>query len=58
MVYMGGTPQSLSLKEEDMTDMFREIPSTEVKSALSCALSEVGTSFRSKSLSFFSVRGK
>ena len=36
-VRMGRKPQSLSLKEEDMTDMFWEIPSTEVKSALSWA---------------------
>ena len=52
VVCMGGNPQSLSLKEEDVTDMFWEIPSTEVKSALSWALSEVGKSSRSKSLSF------
>ena len=51
-VRMGGNPRSLSLKEEDMTDMFWEIPSTEVKSALSWALSEVGKSARSKCLSF------
>ena len=41
-VHMGGTPQSLSLKEADMTDMFWEILSTEVKAALSWALFEVG----------------
>ena len=45
---MGGLPAETEFKEEDMADMFWEIPATEVK----WAVDTVRTKHRAKTLSF------